>query len=166
MIDDNLTQNGEMGAEWEAFARRKAGLDCPMCQEQAKKSNADTLIAELPSGRVYLKNDAAYRGYCILKFHRHAVELMELNAEERRNWVEDLARIEEAITVCCHPAKLNLAMLGNLVPHLHCHLMPRYPEDPEWGLSPTFATDVHPELALDDYAQLRDALSRVLKTPV
>jgi len=150
------------------FERRKSGSECPMCHDLAKINNhseaaPDDVVAELPSGRVYLKNDAVYRGYCILIFHRHAVELADLTLEERRLWIEDIARIGEAITICCQPAKLNLSMLGNMVPHLHCHIMPRYPDDPAWGTPPTFDPDSHPQLPPTKYTQLHTQLYNMLK---
>ena len=116
------------------FEQRKAGVNCPMCPDTQR----DNVVAELPSGFVHLQNDADYRGYCILIFRRHAVELYDLTIEEQRQWVEDIARIGQAIETVCSPGKLNVSMLGNMVPHLHCHLMPRYPADPEWGGPPAF----------------------------
>jgi diadenosine tetraphosphate (Ap4A) HIT family hydrolase len=143
----------------ETFVQRKAGVGCPMCPDSA----GSDVVAELDSGRVHLQNDADYRGYCILIFRRHAVELHELTAAERTQWIEDIARIGRALSELCQPAKLNIAMLGNLVPHLHCHIMPRYPEDPEWGHPPVFRTPSDRRaLSSDEYARLRDALQRAL----
>ena len=127
-------------------------------------NDGEDVVAVLPSGRVHLKNDAAYRGYCVLVFHRHAVELHDLTMEERAQWVEDLTRIGKAIEAVCQPAKLNLSMLGNLVPHLHCHLMPRYSSDPEWGQPPTFTPHAHAPLTAEDYQHLLDALSHALRS--
>lgn len=137
------------------FERRKAGIDCPMCPD---KEDSD-VVAELSSGLVHLKHDADYRGFCILVFRRHAVELHELTEPERRQWMEDIARVGEVVTGVCNPAKLNVAMLGNMVPHLHCHIIPRYPEDPEWGGPPAFRApeQVRP-LAAEDFSALKAAL--------
>ena len=118
----------------ETFTQRKAGIGCPMCPDS---SGAD-VVEELTSGRVHLQNDAEYRGYCILIFRRHAVELYELSEQERTDWIEDIARVEKAIAEVCAPAKLNVSMLGNQVPHLHVHIMPRYEGDAEWGHPPAF----------------------------
>ncbi len=138
------------------FARRKAGDDCPMCPD----AEGDDTVATLPSGRVHLQNDANYRGYCTLVFRRHAIELHDLSRDERAQWIEDVARIGAAVSRLCQPAKLNVVMLGNQVPHLHCHVMPRYPDDPEWGHPPAFRRPRDRRLLPpEEYAQLRDALS-------
>lgn len=139
------------------FHRRKAGIDCPMCPDAVD----DDVVAELSSGKVHLQNDADYKGYCILVFRRHAVEIHELTAQERHDWIEDIARIGSAITQVCAPAKLNVSMLGNLCPHLHCHVMPRTIGDPEWVGPPAFrSTDQRTPLSPEEF----DALARALKT--
>lgn len=140
----------------DTFKRRKAGQDCPMCPDESGRD----VVATLPSGRVHLQNDADYAGYCILVFRRHAVEVHDLTAEERRQWIEDIAVVGRAITEVCGPAKLNVSMLGNMVPHLHCHIIPRYREDPEWGHPPVFRTpDERRPLSGEKYPVLRQALA-------
>jgi len=130
-----------------------------MCPDSA----GDDVLAELPSGRVHLQNDADYRGYCILVFRRHAVEIHDLSEDERKQWIEDISRVSRAIQVQCSPAKLNVTMLGNMVPHLHCHIMPRYPDDPDWGHPPTYRrpADRRP-LGSEEYQSLKKALTAVL----
>jgi diadenosine tetraphosphate (Ap4A) HIT family hydrolase len=143
------------------FASRKEGIDCPMCPD----SSDEDVILELPSGKVHLQNDADYRGYCILIFRRHAVELHDLNDDERRQWIDDISHIGKAVTDLCHPAKLNISMLGNMVPHLHCHIMPRYLSDDDWGHPPHYRrpSERRP-LAPEEYENLRLSLQKSLKT--
>lgn len=141
------------------FTQRKAGIDCPMCPDE----HADDVVAELASGRVHLQNDADYRGYCILICRRHAVEVHDLTEAERKDWIEDTARVCKAISKVCQPGKLNLSMLGNMVPHLHCHFMPRYPTDPEWGHPPAFKSpDQRRLLTAEEYADLHSRLKQAL----
>lgn len=139
----------------ETFARRKVGLECPMCPDNA----GEDVVAERPSGYVHLQNDADYRGYCILVYRRHVVEIHELSATERAQWVEDIAAIGQAVTEVCEPAKLNISMLGNMVPHLHCHIMPRYPTDPDWGHPPAYRRPADRRaLTPEEYETLHTAL--------
>ena len=144
----------------EKFELRKGGVECPMCPDSA---GAD-VVAELESGLVHLQNDADYHGYCILILRRHVVEIHDLSEEERRRWIEDISRIGAAVTTICGPAKLNVTMLGNMVPHLHCHIMPRYPEDPDWGHPPAYRRPAdRRQLAAEDYESLKAALAEALK---
>ncbi len=141
------------------FHRRKAGIECPMCPDLADND----VVAELASGKVHLQNDADYRGYCILVFRRHAIEIHELTPQERHDWIEDIARVGKAITAVCAPEKLNVSMFGNLCPHLHCHVMPRTVGDPEWVGPPAFRSgDQRKALPLEDYEFLHDSLKTAL----
>lgn len=147
--------------DWKTFSERKSGENCPMC----RSVQTDDVVAELSSGRVHLQNDADFRGYCILVCKRHVVELFELSAEERAQWMEDVTHIACAIELLCHPAKLNVAMLGNQMPHLHCHIIPRYPDDPKWG-GPAFLSDAERRpLIPEDFQELQRALHQKLNHP-
>jgi diadenosine tetraphosphate (Ap4A) HIT family hydrolase len=142
------------------FEMRKAGTGCPMCPDD---EDAD-VVAILPSGRAHLQNDADYRGYCILIFYRHAVELHDLTEEERGQWVEDISRVGRAISDLCGPAKLNVSMLGNMVPHLHCHIIPRYPEDPDWGHPPAYRRpSERRQLPMEEYVLLQSKLIKTVR---
>jgi diadenosine tetraphosphate (Ap4A) HIT family hydrolase len=70
-----------------------------------------------------------YEGYCILVSRRHATELSELPADERRAYLDEMCLLAQAIETSYRPHKLNYELLGNQVPHLHWHLFPRYLDD-------------------------------------
>lgn len=116
---------------WEAMV---AGTECAYCRP-AEPSGTDERIpvAALPSGQVYLQPDGNFPGYCILYLGRHASELFQLTPQERASLVEDVAALAQAIWNVCKPSKLNYAILGNELPHLHVHVIPRYPNDGWWG---------------------------------
>lgn len=141
------------------FELRKAGVECPMCPDNAE----DDVVAVLSSGKVHLQNDADYVGYCILVLHRHVTEIHELTEQERRDWIDDIARIGRALTTVCAPDKLNTSILGNMVPHLHCHIMPRYKADPDWGHPPAYRRPAdRKHFSADEYADLRQKLRAAL----
>jgi diadenosine tetraphosphate (Ap4A) HIT family hydrolase len=72
-----------------------------------------------------------YHGYCLLVSRRHATELSQLSAEDRRAHLDEMCRLADTLQACFRPRKLNYELLGNQVPHLHWHLFPRYAADPE-----------------------------------
>ena len=148
-----------MQTQNEKFELRHSGAECPMCPD----SSESDVIATLPSGKVHLQNDADYLGYCILIFKRHAVELCDLAQDERAQFMEDLSKISEAVLAHCKPAKLNTSMLGNMVPHLHCHIMPRYPENSDWGHPPSYRRPTERKLLSEaEYSALFNALKEKL----
>lgn len=141
--------------EWNA---KIEGTDCVMCRLEQLP-----IVTELKSGKVILVDDAVCPGYCILVYRRHATELYELTQDERAQFMEDISHIAQALKNELRPAKLNYAILGNEVPHLHCHIIPRFPDDPLWGAAiwkrPTGPTPGMPPAALDALVErLRGAL--------
>lgn len=63
------------------------------------------------------------------------------------------------------PAKLNLMALGNSLPHLHAHIVPRYVDDPDPGRPPRFMMEDHewPLIDEDDYGSQLRALRALLR---
>ncbi len=65
---------------------------------------------------------------------RHVAEPTELSAEEAAGFWSDVARVAGAVEAEYRPAKMNWFSLGNGVPHLHVHLVPRPFDDARPGL--------------------------------
>jgi diadenosine tetraphosphate (Ap4A) HIT family hydrolase len=82
----------------------------------------------------YLQRAAIQRGYTVVVWRgRHVAEPTELSADEAaRYWLEVL-RAARAIEAVFQPVKLNYDTLGNALPHLHTHVVPRYTDDPRPG---------------------------------
>ena len=133
--------------------------DCPLCQNPSKGM---ALIADLEVTRAYLQPSASFRGYCILVLKRHAVELDDLSPEEQSALMEDVARVGRAIREVCKPTKLNYEILGNVVPHIHVHIIPRYTTDPTWDRAVWFALPEEKSLPEDEYSALAGQLQAAI----
>jgi diadenosine tetraphosphate (Ap4A) HIT family hydrolase len=72
-----------------------------------------------------------YPGFCRVILNRHVREMTDLEPPERERLMRVVFACELALRRLYRPDKLNLASLGNQVPHLHWHLFPRYVHDPE-----------------------------------
>lgn len=79
--------------------------------------------------RVVLVADADYPGFCRVVLNRHVSELSDLPPVERVRLMEAVCSVEQALRECMLPDKINLASLGNVVPHLHWHVIPRFRDD-------------------------------------
>src|SRR5256714_3150557 len=112
----------------------------------------------------YLQRADVQRGYTIVIWRgRHVAEPTELSGEEAaRYWLEVL-RVGRALEAHLRPVKLNYELLGNSLPHLHTHVVPRYADDPRPGWPFPFPDDEpppHPEAELRaDAAALRALLA-------
>jgi diadenosine tetraphosphate (Ap4A) HIT family hydrolase len=92
------------------------------------------IVAPLSVSTLYLFRNQTYRGHCLLILDvRHATRPDELSLEEWLQFCADLHTVEHAIVRTLEPDHINIATLGNLMPHLHWHIVPRYRSDPRWG---------------------------------
>jgi diadenosine tetraphosphate (Ap4A) HIT family hydrolase len=104
---------------------------CGICAliEKATARNAD-FIAELPRSWLILGDAQFYRGYCVLLAKRHVSEIHLMPRGEAHELLDEMLAVGKAITAVVHPLKLNYECLGNLEPHVHWHVFPRFPYDP------------------------------------
>ena len=114
---------------------------CVMCDKYG--GAGPLLIAELGTSRAFLHEDQFFPGYVLLVLRRHATELYQLEAGERGAHLEEVSRVAEALARVFRPVKMNYELLGNQVPHIHWHLVPRLPTDPDL-LSPIWRVDHQP----------------------
>lgn len=71
----------------------------------------------------------SYRGFCRVIWERHVKEMSDLTSDERGLFMDAVFRLEAMLRQTLHPDKINLASLGNLTPHLHWHVIPRFHDD-------------------------------------
>jgi diadenosine tetraphosphate (Ap4A) HIT family hydrolase len=117
--------------KWDALVR---GEKCSMCEQvELAENRYSFLIARLETSNLRLAKNQYARGYCTLIFREHATELHELALEQQAALMRDLARAGAAIARAFKPDKMNYQLLGNLVPHIHWHIVPRYWGDPAPG---------------------------------
>ena len=102
--------------------------NCTLCKEDLKPEEGQ-LIWRGDDCRVILINDSDLPGFCRVIWNRHVPEMTDLTYGEREHLMTLVFAVEEAIRHVMHPDKINLAALGNMVPHLHWHVIPRYKDD-------------------------------------
>jgi diadenosine tetraphosphate (Ap4A) HIT family hydrolase len=112
-------------------ARPVAG--CPLCGEAGGAP-----VASAARWRVIRAEDAAFPAFYRLVWREHVAEFSELSVAERHECIDSVAAIESVLRERLTPTKINLATLGNVVPHLHWHVIARFNWDshfpnPVWG---------------------------------
>jgi diadenosine tetraphosphate (Ap4A) HIT family hydrolase len=78
---------------------------------------------------VILAGDADYPAFCRVIWNAHVREMTDLAPAGRARLMAVVFAAERALRDALHPAKVNLASLGNQVPHLHWHVIPRFEDD-------------------------------------
>jgi diadenosine tetraphosphate (Ap4A) HIT family hydrolase len=79
--------------------------------------------------RVVRVDEPDYPGFCRVILGRHARELTDLGEGERSALMAVVFAVEEAVRETMQPDKMNVASLGNMTPHVHWHIVPRYRDD-------------------------------------
>lgn len=116
---------------WES---RVAGEGCPLDAPRPDSNEHWDLVKQLTVSTLYLAKNQTYRGQCQLIFNpRHVARLDQLSRQEWSSFAADLFTSQQAVIRAVRPDHVNVESLGNVVPHLHWHIIPRYANDPHWG---------------------------------
>jgi len=98
--------------------------DCPLCG-----GDGGVLVARTPELRAVLVDEPDYPGYVRVIWNAHVAEMSHLSEPERARLLAAVNLAETALRQVLAPDKVNLASLGNQVPHLHWHVIPRFRDD-------------------------------------
>lgn len=82
--------------------------------------------------RIVLVGDADHPGFVRVIWRGHVKEMTDLSLADRAHCMKAVFAAESVLRDILRPAKMNLASLGNQVPHVHWHVIPRFPEDPHY----------------------------------
>lgn len=99
--------------------------NCPICTAE----NEDILWQNGKLRVIAVHDEANAPAFCRVIWRNHVAEMTDLTADERAELMETVYRVESAMRQVFKPAKINLASLGNVVPHLHWHVIARFADD-------------------------------------
>jgi diadenosine tetraphosphate (Ap4A) HIT family hydrolase len=97
---------------------------CELCELAA----ASKVVAN-DKFSVILADDANYPGFARVIWNEHVREMSDLSDADRLLLNDAVWKLEQAVRETMQPLKVNVASLGNVVPHLHWHVIPRYADD-------------------------------------
>jgi diadenosine tetraphosphate (Ap4A) HIT family hydrolase len=118
---------------WRIWIGAMEDKSCELCA-----STGGTVLWESGKCRVVRVDDPYYPGFCRVIWNTHVREMSDLTPAERQSFMAVVFRVEEVIRALFSPDKINLASFGNMTPHLHWHVIPRWRDDrhfpePVWG---------------------------------
>jgi len=102
--------------------RHEAG--CPLCEGPGGR-----LVHQGTRWRVIHAQEAGFPAFYRVVWTDHVAEFSQLDADARQACMAAVAEVERALLRHLAPAKVNLAALGNMVPHLHWHVVARFDWD-------------------------------------
>ena len=113
--------------DWRYACRVATNLDCELCAGPGGELLWEDGLCRVV--RVAGAEGAAFPGYCRVVCQRHIAEMSALTASDAHRVMDVVLATERALRLAVQPDKINLASLGNLVPHLHWHVIPRWRDD-------------------------------------
>ncbi len=135
-----------------------------MCEQgRPDETRFGTRISASRIADAYLTRASIQRGYTVVIWRgRHVAEPTELAPEEAAAYGSEVLEVARAIERQFLPVKTNYNVLGNGVPHLHTHIIPRYADDPRPGWPFPFPETDPPPFEEGMFRADVDALKRLL----
>lgn len=100
-------------------------MTCELCRQDG----GEVLWRDAFCRVIGVGDNADYPAFCRVVLNRHVAEMTDLEAAERERLMQVVYATESALRRTLNPDKINLASLGNQVPHLHWHVVPRFATD-------------------------------------
>ena len=126
-------------------------MACPLCAE-----DGGALVWRGERLRVIRAQEAGFPAFYRVVWNAHVAEFSDLAAADRVHCMEAVALVDQALRQHLSPTKVNIAALGNMVPHLHWHVIARFDWDSHFP-SPVWAAAQRPSPAAQE-AGLRTLL--------
>jgi diadenosine tetraphosphate (Ap4A) HIT family hydrolase len=104
---------------------------CPLCI-----SLGGTLVFQGEKFRVIRADEAGFPAFYRVVWTAHVAEFSDLSVPDRALCMVAVCEVEQALRAHLQPTKINLAALGNVVAHLHWHVIARFDWDthfPVWA---------------------------------
>ncbi|MHB1085193.1 MAG: HIT family protein [Thiobacillus sp.] len=100
---------------------------CPLCD-----TPGGIVLWQDDFCRVVLADEPDYPGFLRVILNAHVKEMTDLVPAQRSRLMMTVCKTEQIVRDVMQPDKVNLASLGNVVPHLHWHVIPRFRDDPHF----------------------------------
>ena len=110
-----------------SHGRSEDALNCALCS-----ADGGVLLWRGAGLRLVRAEEALYPAWWRLIADAHVAEFTDLDAAARTRCIDALALLEQALRETLQPDKINLASFGNVVPHLHWHVIARWRDDAHW----------------------------------
>jgi diadenosine tetraphosphate (Ap4A) HIT family hydrolase len=131
---------------------------CPLCE-----TDGGVLVFRSAQWRVIQAEEAGFPAFYRVVWNRHVAEFSDLSPQERETCMQAVVVVEQVLREQLQPRKINLAALGNAVPHLHWHVIARFDWDSHFP-SPVWAAAQRPlnDEKIRQVAERREQVNRLI----
>lgn len=136
--------------------------ECLYCTADDKIMSSLIEVSKLNVSTFYLSKDQTYPGRSVVVLNWHVQELFQLKTEELHLFADDLAKVSSALEQVFHPQKVNYAIYGDVVSHLHVHVAPKFKDGDCWGKPFNNNPDNKKFLSEEEYKKLVNLIQDAL----
>ncbi|MFA5910082.1 MAG: hypothetical protein WC815_14975 [Vicinamibacterales bacterium] len=122
--------------------------------EAARQGELARVVCRMSSGWAVLGDPQITRGYCLLLPDPVVPDLNALTGAARRQFLDDMAALGDAVLAVTGAERINYEILGNVEPALHAHVIPRHASEDsalrlkpvwlhDWAIAPAFDVAIH-----------------------
>jgi ATP adenylyltransferase len=132
--------------------------DCAFCRIIVGETERACRIHDFASSVALVSFDQTHKGRCLLLLKEHYEDTLEIPDLLYQAFNDELRVLARAVRAAFNPPRLNYLNYGNVEPHVHIHVIPRYPDEPCWGGPPAILADEAtstPELQAEIAAAIR-----------
>ena len=127
--------------------------NCELCRNEG-----GAVLWRSATCRVIRVDDPHYPGFCRVIRQDHVREMTDLPEAEQHAMMRVVFAVERVVRDLFQPDKINLASFGNMVPHVHWHVIPRWSDDrhfpqPVWGVEQRLSGTPRPVISTPQLAQ-------------
>jgi diadenosine tetraphosphate (Ap4A) HIT family hydrolase len=101
--------------------------ECELCREAG-----GVLVFQSPHWRVIRAQEPAFPAFYRVVWGEHVAEWTDLPLAHQAELMGAVSAVERVLREALEPAKINLASLGNVTPHVHWHVIARFAWDSRW----------------------------------
>ncbi len=120
-------------------------MSCPLCV-----GDGGALVWRGTHLRVIRADEPGFPAFYRVVWNAHVAEFSDLTAAERQHCMDAVAVVEQVLREHLAPTKVNLAALGNMVPHLHWHVIARFGWDSHFPAPVWAAAQRERDMAQED----------------
>ncbi len=112
---------------------------CPLCD-----ADGGLLVFKNEQFRIIQAGESGFPAFYRVVWNAHVAEFSDLSVDERSTCMNAVVAVEQVLREQLQPTKINLAALGNMVPHLHWHIVARFDWDTHFP-APVWSSPLRPE---------------------
>lgn len=127
---------------------------CIYCDKDENLVKIMLPICEVDGYPLYLMKNQAYRGRVVLAYDEHIGTIAQMPEDKCEAFFNAVRKVCMVLEELFAPGQINIGMYADKMSHLHCHIVPKYPDSLDWGNVFTMNPEPQTILAEEKYADM------------